>query len=673
MDVVSQWFGEIVSQLPGYEPRPQQVEMARVIHRAITERRHALIEAGTGSGKSFAYLIPLLQSNKRVVVSTGTIALQEQLLHKDIPFLLQAIGRPVNVALAKGRGNYLCLRKLEEAERAVLPGSSDLLQIRMVREHAMETHWQGDRSELPFSVPNSLWRDLLASDPQDCLGPRCPNFTHSPHKVARDHVESAQLIVANHALYFSDLAMGGGLLPEHDIVVFDEAHHLDRAAASALTIQVDRWLSNRLLQRVQRRFKSVPPALIDEIMRSESDLLDYLFSRGRGQFKLEPDAAFRERVLELWNRLTQLAQWLEKSSSEQMVLLEGETDAERGRAELMREQMQAVAAGIASRWKHFAELEFDGHRANWMTVDPGRDSYEINSAPLDVAEPLRELLWKKRTAVLTSATLAVDKKFSFLRSELGLPPNCLEAVLGSPFDFPRQAALYVPQTGPMPDSATYSLEMADEVERILDVTRGRAFVLCTSYRGLRELHQTLLPRLRYPTKTQEELPRSRLIEWFKTTPNAVLFATSTFWEGVDIPGETLSCVIIDKLPFSNPDDPVIQARTDLMRSRGEDWFNGFVLPRAVLTLKQGFGRLIRTRTDSGLVAILDRRLLTKGYGSVMLRSLPPARRVTSLLPTLEELLTAPLPVKLLQEAGYSGWMNAPPHDLESVLGPPRDD
>jgi ATP-dependent DNA helicase DinG len=669
---------QIVRQLPGYEPRPQQVQMARTIAEAIRSDRHALIEAGTGSGKSFGYLIPVLESGKTAVIATGTIALQEQLLNKDIPFLAQAYGREVTVALAKGRSNYICLHKLEEAHRTLSPSDpqrpviSDLIQISRSGE------WSGDRAELPFNVDGRFWADALASDPEDCLGPKCPNWTFTPHRQARQACEEAQIIIANHALYFTDLAMGGGILPKHDVVVFDEAHHLDRAAVSALSVQVSRWMGGKVLQRVQRRFGGLPSRIVEVLTETENHLLDQLYSRGRGQFRLDADPQFERRAREMSEALTRLAQWLGSVDSGQMMLLDDDPNLARQRAETLRDQMKSVAEDLAQRWEHFALLRSSPDRANWIYADPGRDHYEIQSAPLDVAEPLEHMLWSKRTCVLTSATLAVDGKFDFLKRELGLPQNTLDAVLGSPFDYPNQALLYIPRALPMPNDARFTEAASREIEEILEMTRGRAFVLCTSYRSLRELSATLIRKLPYPCKTQEDLPRARLVEWFKGTPNAVLFATATFWEGVDIPGDALSCVIIDKLPFASPDDPVVQARTDRMKAKNEDWFGGYMLPKAVLALKQGFGRLIRTRTDRGIVAVLDRRLLTMRYGEVVLRSLPAARRLQSVAPSLDAAFAASTENgkgERAWEDGPSladafGSYNAPPPDLDAVLGEP---
>jgi len=660
---------QIVSQLPGYEPRPQQRRMAELVERAIAEKRHALIEAGTGSGKSFGYLVPLLESGQTVVIATGTIALQEQLLDKDLPFLEQASGKPIRTALAKGRGNYVCMRKLDEVAQSLSPADSAFPMVRELAATARSGQWNGDRADLGFVVEGRFWHDQIASDPFDCLGPKCPNYQFTPHRMARMALETAQVIVANHALYFADLAQGGGLLPEHEVVVFDEAHHLDRAAVGALTTEVNRWEGNRLVQRVQRRFPGLPPRLVQGLTDAEGDLMELLFARGRGQFKIERDPEFERRAGAVGQAVARLAMWLQAADASQMALLDDDPAMAQQRAATQRDQMRSVAEDLARRWDHFAELRLGEQRANWVFADPVREFYEINSAPLQVGPMLEEMLWSKKTCILTSATLAVDGRFDFLKAELGLPRGTLDAVLGSPFDFPSQALLYVPRDMPQPSAPDFLEAACDEIERILAMTAGRAFVLCTSYRSLREISGRLAGRIPFQSRSQEDLPRARLIEWFKTTPNAVLFATATFWEGVDVPGDALSCVIIDKLPFANPDDPVVQARTERMKAQDEDWFGGFVLPKAVLALKQGFGRLIRTKTDTGLVAILDRRVLTMRYGEVVLRSLPPARRISALASTLAEALAEPPQAAPVRDNGPAPVQtrNAPPEDLDAAL------
>src|SRR4051794_8887916 len=441
--------------------------MARTICEAIRSGRHALIEAGTGSGKSFGYLIPLLESGKTAVISTGTIALQEQLLHKDIPFLAQAYGKEIKVALAKGRSNYVCLRKLDEVYRTIAPTDPVRPMVRDLIQMAHKHVWNGDRAELPFNIEARIWLDTLASDPEDCLGPKCDNWSYTPHRMARMACEEAQIIIANHALFFTDLAMGGGVLPQHELVVFDEAHHLDRAAVGALSVQVNRWMANKLLQRVQRRFSGVPAQIVQDLLDAETDFMDYLYRRGRGQFRLDPDPRFEELATGVHESLLRLSAWLERADTSQMSLLDADPGMAKQRAELVREQMQSVARELAGRWDYFASLRGGDQRANWVQIDPGKDQYEMQSAPLDVGEALHDLLWSKRPCVLTSATLAVDGRFDFLKQELGLPADTRDAVLGSPFNYPNQALLYVPRAVPQPNDARFTEAVCPEIEQIL--------------------------------------------------------------------------------------------------------------------------------------------------------------------------------------------------------------
>ena len=633
MPPIEDILSEVVSQLPGYEPREEQLEMARLIQQSIETGRHALVEAGTGSGKSFAYLIPLLESGKKVVISTGTIALQEQLLNKDLPFLQATRYGDLKVAIAKGRGNYICLRKLTElsqiADARLTPIVDDVMAV------AQQAVWNGDRGTLPFMVPRNLWNEHLASDGEDCLGARCPNWGHTPHRMARIACDEADLIIANHALYFTDLVTGAGVLPPHDLVVFDEAQHLERAAVGALTIAVGRHACDQLLTRARRRFRSLPLHLCTELEDAEAAVRDIVFRAGPGQHALPSEPEFAAGAHRMQRSLNELADWMKEVPPGQMTLLD-ESPEEEERAASQRDQMAAVAEGLAGRWGHFAAGPNDEPYANWMSVAPPRDYFELKSAPLEIGEVIAKALWSKRTCVLTSATLTVDGSFDYLRGELGLGDDCLEAALGSPFDFERQAVLYLPADLPEPSDPEFLPRVTERVAEILDCSYGRAFVLFTSYRALREVSSALRDRLPYPSKTQEDLPRQKLLEWFRETPNSVLFATTTFWEGVDVPGEALSCVIIDKLPFASPGDPVVHARVELMKSRDEDWFGGYMLPRATLMLKQGFGRLIRSRTDTGMVALLDRRVMTRRYGAAILRSLPPARIIHELPRELDE-------------------------------------
>lgn len=618
-------FEHIVQQLPQYEARPGQKRMADLIHTALTENRHAVIEAGTGSGKSFGYLIPLLEAPGPFVVSTGTIALQEQLLQKDIPFLLKATGKNLNVALAKGRGNYLCRQKLWEVDRRMPP--NDPLRPELDRLVAFLPGWDGDIASLPWVPSEALWAELQ-SDSDDCLGAKCEFYEVSPQRLAKAKLAHADLIVANHALYFVDIAAAGGILPSHNAVVFDEAHHLHAAATRAFSASIGRYSITKLLQKMRRRIGSIPDEIAFSLVGFESKLLDWVLKSERSQYRLYPDGNFIEVLEGILEELKLLASWLEREPS----MGEGILDPEIAKKmPLHRPRLANQLNNLMARWEYFGH-EADStlaERVNWVEIDKRRGYFELKSAPLNVAPHLRDLLWTQRPGICASATLAVDGDFSYFKKQVGLE-STLELETPSPFDYQKQATLYVPRYLPEPNEPDFVMHARSAIKDILQVTQGRAFVLFTSYKGMHSAYNVLCDELPYPLKKQGDLPRSSLIEWFKITPNAVLFATSSFWEGVDVPGDALSCVIIDRLPFSVPDDPVVQAHVERLKMQGKDWFREFMLPEAIIRLKQGFGRLIRTTSDRGLVAILDNRLFTKSYGSTILRALPDCPRVRDL-------------------------------------------
>lgn len=611
------FFDQVVSQLPGYEPRPQQQEMARQVLDTMVGGGQALIEAGTGSGKSFGYLLPVLHAGRTVVISTGTINLQEQLLEKDLPFLLSASGSTMTTALAKGRSNYLCRQKLWEADRQIPSG--DPLRREVDRLLEALPGWDGDLANL-MSPPGSKFWQEVASTSDDCLGNKCEFFEENAFRVARVKLGRADIIVANHALYMVDLATGGGILPDHDVVIFDEAHHLPRVAAQAFTATIGRYALTKLLQKIRRRWQAPPESITFALVGAESRLAEWLWRHDRAQFRLYPDSDFLDVAEQLLEGLQELRGWLEHGRVDEMLFSDTEV---KSKAPLHRPKLLQQLSNLIARWEFFANVAdaTGAERVNWVELDRTSGYFELKSAPLDVSKELREMLWNERAAVLTSATLSVGGDFSYFRAQLGLGPQTRQAVLPSPFDYETQARLYVPRL-PEPNDPRFERASQDEIEAIVKASRGRALVLFTSYRAMAAAFQALAPKLPFPCKQQGDLTRTRLVEWLKSTPNAVLFATSSFWEGVDVPGEALSCVIIDRLPFAVPDDPVVQAYVERLKMQGRDWFREYTLPEAILRLKQGFGRLIRTSTDCGLVAILDARLHSKNYGRQILKALP---------------------------------------------------
>ncbi len=608
--------GPLSSALPGFEARPGQLQMAQLVERGILEGIHTIVEAGTGVGKSLAYLVPAVRSGKKVVLSTGTIALQEQLVRKDIPLVQAALGVPVRVTLLKGRGHYLCKQKFERLRSDRLVASSRTMQHLWTWAARTET---GDRAELSF-VPGSDEWEQLDADADDCVGEFCEHFRDCFYFKKRDEAKYADLIVVNHALFFLDLAVGGGLLPSYDVAVLDEAHQCERWATDALTSTLSRATLGRMMRKFHRVY-DLPPAFdarLDEGVRA----LESALARVPGdRYPLAANEAAWPALEDLRDALYQLENWLYANwHSALKKRPENDAEAERRRDLAMR--------GVTAHSATIDRAETASDRAiAWIERGESDGRYSVNCAPHDVADFLRATLFAHtQSVVLTSATIA---PFPFLRRSLGVD-DAEELVAPSPFDFKRQARLFVAPPKLNPKSPDFARHAAPLVEECLDRSRGRAFVLFTSYARLREVYALLRERLAFPVRLQGELPRTQLLEWFRRTPNAVLFATGTFWEGIDVVGEALSCVIIDRLPFPTPSDPLVMARIRALEARGLDGFEHYMIPAATVRLKQGFGRLIRSTTDRGVVALLDGRAASTWYGATILSALPPARRIEHL-------------------------------------------
>lgn len=617
-ETIEQLFGPsgpFSRTLPKFEARAGQVQMANLVERGILEGMHTIVEAGTGVGKSLAYLVPAVRSGKKVVLSTGTIALQEQLVQKDIPLVVRALEAQIRVTLLKGRNHYLCRQKYERlrAERLVAPS------------RAMQDVWQwadrtqtGDRAELAFVPASQEWEQLDA-DADDCTGELCSHFRDCWFFKRRDEARYADLVVVNHALFFLDLAMGGGLLPPYDVAVLDEAHQCERWTTEALTGVVSRSSVSRMLRKVQRVYHLPAPlgVQIEGAVRG----LDHALSRVRGD--RYPLAANEEASIALdglRDGFYHLENWLHAHWHDALVRApENDAEAERRRDLAMR----LVLAHIAT----IDRAQAPGDEAIAWVERAEDASYEVKSAPRDVAEFLRATLFARtQSVVLTSATLCVNASFDYVKRTLGLD-EAQELVAPSPFDYARQARLFIAPPDVNPKSEQFARRAVPLIEECLERTRGRAFVLFTSYARLREVHALLRERLPFPLRLQGEQSRAKLLEWFRSTPNAVLFATGTFWEGIDVAGDQLSCVIIDRLPFPSPADPLVMARMQSLEARGLDGFDNYMIPAAAVRLKQGFGRLIRNTADRGVVALLDGRASSTRYGETILASLPNATRI----------------------------------------------
>ena len=601
--------GELAAALPGFEARAEQGALAQEVADALERGEHLLAEAGTGIGKSLAYLVPALLSGKRVVVATATKALQDQLLTKDVPAAAAALGREVDCAVLKGRQNYLCRKSLSMLALPLFRAAEDAAQYERLQGW-IETTETGDRAELAFEPRQSLWAEVAVGADR-CAGRRCPFLASCFSELARARAQEAELVVVNHALYFADLALraktgdGAGILPEHEAVVFDEAHRLEESAAAWFGGRVSSSGLRQLLRDVERTCReggrALPARTIDTIDRRGEELLAGL-DPGRGRRRLtvaDVEAAARPGAA-LAAALAQLADAL-RGVSDDFDLI-----ARRALATVDDlEECLAVPNEDSVSWAEHEALAW---------------------APVDVSHTLRELLWEREVvSVLVSATLEP----AFLRGRLGLD-EAREVSLPSPYDYREQALLYVPRAFPEPRAAPYDARLAEEVLSLCGLSRGRALVLTTSYRQLDALADRLAPRLPYPLLVQGEAPRERLLERFRDEVDSVLLATQTFWQGVDVQGESLSLLVIDKLPFAAPNDPLVEARCERIAKGGGDWFAEYAVPSAVLQLRQGFGRLIRGHADRGAVAILDSRLRTRGYGRAFLEALPPAPLVGDL-------------------------------------------
>jgi ATP-dependent DNA helicase DinG len=610
--------GPIARTVRGFETRSGQVAMAHMIERGFSTGAHTIVEAGTGVGKSFAYLVPALRSGKKVVLSTGTIALQEQLVRKDIPLMLQALGGTARVELLKGRSQYLCRSKLEQMRVGSLLAPS--LTMEQAWKWAEATR-SGDRGELPHALPGYEW-ELLDADADDCVGDVCEHFRDCWFFGRREAARYADITVVNHALFFLDLALGGGILPAYDVAILDEAHQCEQWATAALTASISQASVARLLRRLHRAYR-VPTERNDHIDQGMRSLLSALARIPGERYALAENEEAQASLLSLREALYGLENWL---LAEWKSALKHPPDtaleAERRRDNALRGVVEHIAA--IDRMS-----QADDEMVTWVECAEKSKRYAVNAAPYDVAAYLRAQLFDRtHSVVLTSATIADGNGFGLLRETLGID-EAQEYIAPSPFDYPAQACVYTAPARCNPKNKDFASRVAPIVEEILDITAGRAFVLFTSYARLREI-RALLPDLPFPVKMQGDIPRAHLLDWFRSTKNAVLFGTGSFWEGIDVVGEQLSCVIIDRLPFPSPGEPIVAARIAAIEAAGRSGFAEYMIPSAIMRLKQGFGRLIRSRSDRGVVAILDGRITGMPYGRKILAALPPARRTTEL-------------------------------------------
>ena len=642
-DLIDSVFGSggLISQHhDAYEYREGQIKMAKSIATAFAEKKHLIVEAGTGTGKTLAYLTPAIAAalgkKTRIIISTGTKNLQEQLMEKDIPFLQRILPKKFKAAYMKGRSNYACLYRIAKSDhQPILDGIGEIDHFKAVRDWVLETK-TGDRAELTYLPENlSFWSRINAKS-DTCIGQKCPDYEPCFITRMRANAEAADIVIVNHHLFFADLNVRGNnfgkVLPDYAAVIFDEAHLIEDIAADYFGFQVSTFQIDELVRDADTL--PITDAIATAgILRTSAKVIGlaeqfwirFLQARGsEGRFPLMPDS-FSQRGANGQPQPTTHGEAYEALDTA-LGKIETEIDvfsAKIPEAESVVRRIRQTRFDLG-----FIIKQADRNYVYWLEKR-GRGIF-LQASPVDVSALLQEKLFDKvDTCVLTSATLSANGSFNFIRDRLGLSAAKTTSLTApSSFDYEKQAIVYLPKVMPDPRSPEFTHMAAIEIVKIVQVTRGHAFVLCTSNSSMTALYELVSARIGYPCFLQGTMAKTGLLEKFRDTPNAILFATSSFWQGVDVRGEQLSCVIIDKLPFAVPTDPIVAARSRFIDENGGKSFFDYSVPQAVISLKQGIGRLIRSSTDRGVIAILDPRLRSKGYGRDFLNSLP-RMRITS--------------------------------------------
>ncbi len=639
--------GLISQNLEGYEVRQEQLQMAHEVFRALVDAEHLIVEAGTGVGKSFAYLIPAislaLRSEQTVVISTNTISLQEQLVTKDIPFLQRVLPRDFKVVLAKGRRNYLSRRRLKNLlnyQRGLFDTYEEVEQVSEI-EKWVDLTVDGSRADLPWQPDAQVW-DKVASDRDNCLGRNCETYDTCFYFKVRREMRNADLLIVNHHLLFSDLAIrkesgtAAGILPDYDHLIIDEAHHLEATATNHASVNFNntrvKWFLDALYNERSDDGLAAPThlnstQLRDQTIEARKQTNNLFSSIVKAIEKIEGGgygSTLTERIdtsnfvknvldaplLDIERTLKGLQNEAETEDDEQ------EITALHRNCQRLRDELDMIIRQNDPDYVYWAEISTRGRNPRIL----------LNATPSNVNQMLQEHLFaEKNSVVMTSATLSTNRNFAYFKARIGID-ECREMLAHSPFDFKKQVQIHIPRWMPDPNSSDFTPAVIDKIQHYLELTHGKAFVLFTSYRMMNEVYDVVAPGLEdigiSTFKQGGNLSRTDMLQAFREDTDSVLFGTSSFWEGVDVRGEALSNVIITRLPFEVPTHPVMEARVKQIKESGGNEFFEFSLPEAILRLKQGFGRLIRTQTDTGIVVILDPRIKTKNYGKQFLDSLP---------------------------------------------------